>query len=201
MSLLRLDFDDLLRTIPESEATPYLYYVLAWPWTRLFGFGEVGLRSLSALAGAAIVPVAYGAGAVLVSRRTGLVAAALVSVHPFLVWYAQEARAYSLFALLAAVRLLFFGHALRAGGRWAFVGWALASSLALATHYFAVFLIVPEAVWLLLRSPARRLRCSPPSSPPSSSSSTCRSRSTNVEPVRPSRKRRSCRESPGSRRA
>ncbi len=46
-----MDFDDLLRTIPESEATPYLYYVLAWPWTRLFGFGEVGLRSLSALAG------------------------------------------------------------------------------------------------------------------------------------------------------
>ena len=157
VSLLRMDFDDLLRAIPESEATPYLYYVLAWPWSRLFGFGEVGLRSLSALAGAAIVPVAYGAGTVLVSRRTGLVAAALVSVHPFLVWYSQEARAYGLFALLAAVGLFFFGQALRAGGRWAFVGWAIASSLALATHYFAVFLIVPEAVWLLLRSPARRV--------------------------------------------
>ena len=138
VSLLRMDFDDLLRAIPESEATPYLYYVLAWPWSRLFGFGEVGLRSLSALAGAAIVPVAYGAGTVLVSRRTGLVAAALVSVHPFLVWYSQEARAYGLFALLAA-GLFFFGQALRAGGHWAFVGWAVASSLALATHYFAVF--------------------------------------------------------------
>jgi hypothetical protein len=157
VSLLRMDFDDLLRAIPESEATPYLYYVLAWPWSRLFGFGEVGLRSLSALAGAAIVPVTYGAGAVLVSRRTGLVAAALVTVHPFLVWYSQEARAYGVFALLAAVGLLFFGKALRAGGHWSFVGWAVASSLALATHYFAVFLIVPEAVWLLLRSPARRV--------------------------------------------
>ena len=78
-------------------------------------------------------------------------------VHPFLVWYSQEARAYGLFALLAAVGLFFFGQALRAGGHWAFVGWAIASSLALATHYFAVFLIVPEAVWLLLRSPARRV--------------------------------------------
>ena len=131
VSLLRMDFDDLLRAIPESEATPYLYYVLAWPWSRLFGFGEVGLRSLSALAGAAIVPVAYGAGTVLVSRRTGLVAAALVSVHPFLVWYSQEARAYGLFALLAAVGLFFFGQALRAGGHSAFVGWAIASSLPL----------------------------------------------------------------------
>jgi hypothetical protein len=157
VSLLHRDFGDMLQAIPDSEATPYLYYVLAWPWTRLFGFGEVGLRSLSALVGAAIVPVAYGAGAALVSRRSGLVAAALVSVHPFLVWYAQEARAYSLFALLAACTLLFFGQVLRTGGRWAFLGWALASSLALATHYFSVFLVLPEAVWLLARSPARRL--------------------------------------------
>ena len=59
----------MLHAIPESEATPYFYYVLAWPWARVFGFGEIGLRSLSALAGTAIVPVAYGAGTALVSRR------------------------------------------------------------------------------------------------------------------------------------
>ena len=154
--LLRQDFGDMLRAIPESEATPYLYYVLAWPWTRLFGFGEIGVRSLSALVGAAIVPVAYGAGAALVSRRVGVIAAALVSVHPFLVWYAQEARAYSLFALLAACTVLFFGRALRGGGGWDLLGWALAASLALATHYFALFLIVPEAAWLLVRHGSRR---------------------------------------------
>ena len=158
VSLLRLDFGSLLDAIPESEATPYLYYVLAWGWAQVFGLGEVGLRSLSALVGAAIVPVTFGAGAVLVSRRTGLVAAAVVSVHPFLVWYAQEARSYSLFALLAACTVLFFGHALRADpARWAFLGWAIASSLAIATHYFAVLLVVGEALWLLARSPARRL--------------------------------------------
>jgi len=41
----------MLHAIPHSEATPYLYYVLAWPWTHVFGSGEVGIRSLSALAG------------------------------------------------------------------------------------------------------------------------------------------------------
>jgi mannosyltransferase len=157
VSLLRLDFGSMVDAIPESEATPYLYYVLAWGWVQGFGLGEVGLRSLSALVGAAIVPVTYGAGAVLVSRRTGLVAAALVSVHPFLVWYAQEARSYSLFALLAACTLLLFGYALRATPRWALGGWAIASSLAIATHYFAVPLVLGEALWLLARSPARRL--------------------------------------------
>lgn len=157
VSLLRLDFGSMLDAIPESEATPYLYYVLAWSWAQVFGLGEAGLRSLSALVGAAIVPVTYGAGVVLVSRRVGLIAAALVSVHPFLVWYAQEARSYSLFALLAACTVLFFGQALRAETRWALLGWAIASSLVIATHYFAVFLVLAEAVWLLARSPARRL--------------------------------------------
>ncbi len=156
VSLLRQSFGDMLAAIPESEATPFLYYALAWPWTRLAGLGEIGVRSLSALVGAAIVPVAYGAGTALVSRRAGVIAAALVSVHPFLVWYAQEARAYSLFALLAACTVLFFGRALRGGGRWDLIGWSLAASLALATHYFAVFLILPEAVWLLVRPASRR---------------------------------------------
>lgn len=157
VSLLHRSFGDMLAAIPGSEATPYLYYVLAWPWARVAGFGEVGLRSLSALVGAAIIPVAYGAGNALVSRRAGVIAAGLVSVHPFLIWYAQEARAYSLFALLAAFTVLFFGRALRTTGRWEIVGWALSASLALATHYFAAFLVLPEAVWLLARFGSRRL--------------------------------------------
>lgn len=156
VSLLRMDFGDMLDAVPESEATPYLYYVLAWGWAQMFGLGEVGLRSFSALVGAAIVPVAYGAGSALVSRRVGLIAAALVSVHPFLVWYAQEARSYSLLAFLTACSLLYFGRALRAPARLALLGWAVSASLAIATHYFALFLVVPEAVWLLARSRPRR---------------------------------------------
>jgi uncharacterized membrane protein len=75
VSLVRRGFGAMVRAIPHSEATPYLYYVLVWPWTRLFGTGEVGIRSLSALAGTLTVIAAYGAGAALVSRRVGLVAA------------------------------------------------------------------------------------------------------------------------------
>src|SRR5256885_14808670 len=44
---------DTLSTIPNSEATPPLYYVLAWGWTKGFGTGEGGARSLAALLGTA----------------------------------------------------------------------------------------------------------------------------------------------------
>jgi len=138
--LLRRGFTGMLAEIPTSEATPYVYYVAGWVWTHVFGFGEVGVRSLSALAGTATIPVAYAAGAALISRRTGLIAAALVAVNPFLVWYSQEARAYALFALFSAVSLMFFARR----SPWP---WAAASALAIATHYFAIFLIVPMAIW------------------------------------------------------
>jgi mannosyltransferase len=156
VSLLDRGFGGMLSGIRETEATPYLYYVLAWPWSHAFGLGEVGLRSLSALVGTAVIPVAYAAGAAFCSRRVGVVAAALVAVHPFLVWYAQEARSYSLLVLLGACSVLFLGRALRAPARIDIVGWALASSLAIATHYFAVFLVAAEAAWLLLRYRQRR---------------------------------------------
>ena len=145
----------MVHAIPHSEATPYLYYLLAWPWTRLFGSGEVGLRSLSALAGTATVVAAYGAGASLVSRRVGLIAAALVAVNPFLIWYSQEARSYAVVTLFVAVGLWLFGRGL-AGESRALAGWALVSGLALATHYFAVFVVVPEAIWLVLRGREQR---------------------------------------------
>ena len=68
----------------------------------------VALRSLSAIAGVALVPIAYLAARELVSRRAGLVAAALVAVNPFMIWYSQEARAYMLLAALTGASFLYF---------------------------------------------------------------------------------------------
>jgi len=149
--ILRDGFWHAMDAVGFSESAPPLYYALAWLWTQLTGTGEVGLRSVSALAGVATVPVAYLLGVELNSRRTGLVAAALVAVNPMLLWYSQEARAYALFVLLAAASLLFFVRTLDRGRRRDSLAWGIASGLALATHYFAAFPIAAEAVWLLRR--------------------------------------------------
>jgi 4-amino-4-deoxy-L-arabinose transferase-like glycosyltransferase len=101
--------------------------------------------------GVLTVPVAYLLGAELRDRRAGIAGAALVAVNPMLIWYSQEARAYALFALLTAVSFLYFLRALDRGGRRDFVLWGAFSALALATHYFAVFPLAAEALWLLRR--------------------------------------------------
>ena len=106
--ILRDGFWHAMDAVGFSESAPPLYYAIAWLWTQLTGTGEFGLRSVSALAGVATVPVAYLLGAELSSRRAGIVAAALVAVNPMLLWYSQEARAYALFVLLTALSLLYF---------------------------------------------------------------------------------------------
>jgi uncharacterized membrane protein len=149
--ILRDGFGHAMNAVGFSESAPPLYYALAWCWTQLTGTGEFGLRSLSALAGVATVPVAYLIGIELRGRRAGLMAAALVAVNPLLLWYSQEARAYALLVLLGAASLLYCVRALRHGRRRDFTLWGIASGLALATHYFALFPIAAEAIWLLWR--------------------------------------------------
>jgi mannosyltransferase len=164
--VLRGDFVHAMEAVGFSESAPPLYYALAWLWTQVTGTGEFGLRSLSALAGVATVPVAYLLGAELRGRRTGLVAAALVAVNPMLLWYSQEARGYALMVLLTSLSLLYFlratdvpslrcrygsGDGTSAGGRRDLTLWGVFSALALATHYFAIFPIALEAFWLLWR--------------------------------------------------
>jgi mannosyltransferase len=149
--ILRGGFGHAMDAVGFSESAPPLYYALAWVWTQVTGTGEFGLRSLSAVAGVATVPVAYLVGLELRGRRAGLMAAGLVAVNPMLLWYSQEARAYALFVLLCAVSLLFTVRALRRGERRDFTLWGVASALALATHYFAIFPLVAEVIWLLRR--------------------------------------------------
>ncbi|HEX2232166.1 MAG TPA: glycosyltransferase family 39 protein [Thermoleophilaceae bacterium] len=156
VELVTLDLSGMLHRVPDSESSPPLYYVLAWLWTQVFGSGEVGLRSLSALFGTASIPVAYAAAAELCSRRVGLIVAALAAVSPVLVWYSQEARAYSLLILLGGLSLWSFARLLNRPSGTAAAAWAVSSALALATHYFAAFLVLPEAVWLAAVPAARR---------------------------------------------
>jgi uncharacterized membrane protein len=149
VNLVNEDLWGMLKGVRETESTPHLYYALAWLWEKVAGDGEGALRSLSALFGIATVPVAYLAARELFKPAAALVAAALVAVNPWFVWYSQEARSYALLMLVGAASLVFFLRALRSESRRDLALWALFSSLAVLTHYFAAFLVGAEALWLL----------------------------------------------------
>ena len=156
VGIIQLGPGEIIDRTIGNDTSPPLYFLIAAGWERVFGTGEVALRSLSALFGTATIPIAYAAGVALGSRRAGLFAAALTASSPLMIWYSQEARPYALFALLSTISFLCFVHALNGRGRGWLGGWVAASVLALGTHYFAIFLIVAEAAWLLWRSVGAR---------------------------------------------
>ena len=151
-----------ISAVAHHENTPPLWYLLIWAWSRVFGTGMVALRFPSALAGVATVPIAWAIGGELAgtgtasARRTASVCAALVAVNPLFVWYSQEARAYALFVFTTALALLCFLRAEREPTRRRFAAFALTGALALLSHYFAAFLVVPMALWLARTTVRRR---------------------------------------------
>jgi 4-amino-4-deoxy-L-arabinose transferase-like glycosyltransferase len=154
--LVHLSPGKMLGLIPKSESTPPLYYCVAWVWAHLFGYAETPLRSLSALAGVLTVPVMFATGRRLFSTRVGLIAAALTATNPLLIWYSQEARSYSLLVLFSALTLWAFAAARAQPAVRALAVWVIACALALATHYYALLAVVPEAIWLVVEHRRRR---------------------------------------------
>jgi mannosyltransferase len=149
MILVRRSFGGMLSHLSSSESAPPLYYVVAWVWTRIFGTGPLGFRSLSALVGTLTIPVMYAAGR-RISPRAGIWAALLCACSPALYYYSQEARNYGMLVFFCAVAFVLFQRAQESPTARNLWMWGIASAVALLTHYFAVFLFLPEA-WLLLR--------------------------------------------------
>ena len=154
--VLRPGLTDTLETLPSSERTPPVYYTLAWVWSRLFGTGEVGLRSFSALAGTLTVVVMFLAVRRFVSERAGLMAALLTAVNPLFVGNAGSARAYALGILFTAATLWATARLDDRPETGRAVFWAVCASLAVGTHYFTMFVVLPAAAWMLVRRPRSR---------------------------------------------
>jgi 4-amino-4-deoxy-L-arabinose transferase-like glycosyltransferase len=149
---------DMLSTITGSERSPPLFFLMALAGSRVLGTSEVGMRLFPALLGTLTVALIYRAGARAASRRVGLAAATFAAVNPFLIWYSQEARPYALVIFLTAVGLVCLVEFWRSASDLTLAGWTIAATAALATHYFAAFIVVPQAAWLVLTGRRDRTR-------------------------------------------
>jgi mannosyltransferase len=126
-----------------QDGSPPLYYLLLHAWIGLVGTGEAATRSLSLVFAALAVPAAWWAASVVGGRRAGALAAATVAVCPFLTYYAQEARMYTLVAVLSLVATAAFT-------RRRPVALVVSLTLLLYTHTWGVFLFAAfGVVWLV----------------------------------------------------
>ena len=140
------------------DGAPPLFYVLLHGWMRIFGDGDLAVRSLPGLFGVAALPLAWLAGRRLGGRTVAWAAVLLLATSPFAVRYATEVRMYSMVVALVLGGYLAVTELLeRPGSRRAAVGVGLVTAALLLTHYWSFYLLFVVGVTLLVlarRAPA-----------------------------------------------
>ncbi|AZH26468.1 glycosyltransferase family 39 protein [Haloplanus aerogenes] len=142
---------ELVVRIPWTDNSPPLYYLLLDAWTELFGVSEASVRLLSAVFGILSIPLLYLIGKRLFGERVGLLSAGILALSPFQLWYAQEARAYSLLLLLSLLSYYYFLRVDGDGTAADTVGYVVFSVLLGYTHVFGFFVILAQSLYVLLR--------------------------------------------------
>jgi len=134
-----------------TDITPLLYYLSTKLLSLALGTGDIVLRLVPWLTGAATIPAIYLLGRELWDRRTGLGAALLLTVSAPHILYSQQARAYTPFLLFTTLSMLFLVRALRTNDRQDLIGFILTTITALYTSYLAGFLLIGTVLVLLDR--------------------------------------------------
>ncbi len=137
----------VLRSAQDNGNTP-LDYVVTSLALRV-GRSEGVLRLPAALWGTLSVAVLYALGREMFDKRTGFLAAFLLTIMPMHVYYSRELRFYSLSIFLTLLSLYAFVRALDRDARTAWVAYGAATLLALYSHYYVLVVVGVEGVWLL----------------------------------------------------
>lgn len=160
------DIGDALR----QDGHPPLFYWLLHGWIAIGGESDWWVRALAGVLSVLGLPLTYLAGHRLAeragagplgSRRTGLIALAIMALLPYGIRYGAETRMYSLVITLVLAGYLLVDDLLaaRSQGRRRLVvaaGAALVAAGLLWTHYWSIWLLGAVgllAIWQAWRSP------------------------------------------------
>lgn len=149
VEVARIGWGNFLHLLWWREANMSLYYILLRIWLGLSPqnvSGEFFIRSLSAAAAVATLPAIYWLARQLYDRRVALIAAALFAFNAYSVRYAQEARSYALFLLLATLSSCFLVAFLRDTARRYWIGYVIVSILAVYAHFYALLLLAAHGL-------------------------------------------------------
>ncbi|HUS52144.1 MAG TPA: glycosyltransferase family 39 protein [Candidatus Bathyarchaeia archaeon] len=132
---------EIIRTVARDTSPP-LYYLCLHTWMKFFGTSEVAIRSLSFLFFLGTVVTVFFIAKHLWDKKTAILAALLTLTNPFLFTYAFEGRMYAILAFTSTLSIYFFLKKNRPG-------FILATTTALYSHHFSIFIILWEAIWRL----------------------------------------------------
>lgn len=127
-----------------------LYLAVLWPLVRIEA-SEFWLRLPAAVAGTITVPLFALAARRWFDMRTARLAALLLAISPFHVWYSQEARGYAFVMLFTVAASLVLVHMVQQGPRLrTALAYALLGAAAVGSNMSALFLVAAHGLTVLL---------------------------------------------------
>jgi hypothetical protein len=134
----------------EREVMPHLYFLIARFFTFIIDGSVLVVRSISAVAGILSVFTIYLLGKELISKKAGIFASLFLAVNEFHIFYSQEARPYALFSLLTILSFLFLLRFTKKINLKSGLYYAFFAALMINTHFFGLFVLVSQAILLLI---------------------------------------------------
>ena len=138
-----------------AEITPPLGFVLSWLTSRI-GLSPELIRLPALVAGIGSIPLVYAVGIRTVGRSAALLAAALTTLSPFMIFYSAEARGYGVLMALVLLSTLALLLAVEDGRRRWWVAYGVFVCLAAYTHYTGVFVLAAQFGWAFWVHPRGR---------------------------------------------
>jgi len=145
-------WSELLDVIAETEAMHGFYYAVLKAWSGVAGTSEFAVRIPSVLFFVIAVYSLVVLAKLLFSERVALIAGLLLTVNPFLLEYARQARGYAMVTALITVATLLFVRLMLSGdvdlrllGAYTLVG-----TLSVYAHAWSLFVLAVHAGVLLL---------------------------------------------------
>jgi 4-amino-4-deoxy-L-arabinose transferase-like glycosyltransferase len=147
---LPAEWSEVVKTVIYSELNPPAFFMMMHQWMQWFGADEVVFKLPAFVFGILLIPAIYWLGCVAYSKNTGVLAAAIAAFAPDAIYYSQEARPYTLTALLCCLGMAFYLKLLKSPRqRMNQLGFIVCGALLLYSQYTGALLIVSLGITTL----------------------------------------------------
>jgi len=145
----RMDLSQMINSASKDVHPPF-YFVILHYWVALFGNSEIATRLLSSIFGVLSIAMIYQAGKLFFGRSVGLMAALILALSQFHIYFSQEARMYTLISLLSLCSMVCFLLLLRGKKYLRIAGYLLSNILLLYTHNFGFLIIAAQNIYMFV---------------------------------------------------
>lgn len=137
--------------VMSQDVHPPLYNLLLHFWLQLFGTDVVFARTLSFIFFLLTLFTTYKMAREASNETVGFVTVTLFALSPFVLWFSNETRMYTLFTLATTLNSIFFLRIIRSEGNGSKLPYLLTAIFGLYTHYFFFFVLFTQFIFLILK--------------------------------------------------